>query len=564
MRGVRSLFVMASAKDETASVGEWLAGAGTLVALAVLACAAPGVASAATLDVPADFTTIQAAVDAADPGDTVAVGAGGGPYLESVNVDTEGISIVGAQGRPVIDGFDPGDSPATLKVGADNVEVRHVAIHNEDAYDCDADRCSVRDVKFRGLMNADCVEVDGDDALVKDNRMEACGNNAVDVNGADARVLGNRANGIDADCISVNGPGATVKGNLTVRCEDDEGIDLDNADGALVEGNVVRHTDNGGIDVTGDEVRVQGNEATLSDSNCFELDGEDGVFTGNVGKDCDTGARFAGDGWVVRENEITHVHDNPCLRLTGDGGVISRNIVDACYRGIEIQGEGSITRNHIADVHTDDGISAFCSDDFDDPDPPDPAACDDVLVADNVVDGAGDDDAGISVSIEEATGKAVIRGNTVSDTFDDGIEAFMSDGLVEGNVVSRAGAEEEEGIDVTGSGNVIQDNASNRNGGHGIRVGGGSSVGNVIRNNTVRANNQDGINADGTGDVVSGNVAIGNIGDGIQLDGTAVDVTGNRASGNRIDCASDGSVDVNQGNDCADGSDFLVTSSGLG
>ena len=552
-------------------VGRRLAGGVAFGAIALACAFAPGLASAATLDVPADFDSIQEAVDAADPGDTVAVRARSAAYLESVEVTTADIAIVGVKGRPVVDGFDLDDTPATIQVEASDVEVRNLTVINEDGYDCDADGCTVRDVTFRGFFSGDCVEVDGDDALVADSRFAACGNEGIDVEGADARILRNSADGIDADCIAVDGPRPRIKGNRSVRCEDDQGIEVDNGDDAVVQGNVVRKTDSGGIFVEGDDVLIRDNDAQLMDSDCYELTGDGGVLTGNVGIDCEAAIDVRGDEWTIRENRVGDTNDSPCIRVLGGQEVISENRVDDCYKGIELRGEGNdeaggegtVTRNRIGDVHTDDGIGIFCEDDPDNVGPPDATACDEVLIEDNLVDGTGDDDAGISVSIEDGTGTAVIRGNTVRDAFDDGIEAFMDNGLVDGNTVTRAGAEEEEGIDVSGTGNVIQNNVSTRNGGDGISVRGDESFGNVIRNNTVRGNHQDGIRTEGDGDLVSGNVAVGNNGDGIEVDGVLVDVLDNAAARNRVDCAADGSVDENEDNDCADGSDFLVFSSGL-
>ncbi|MEW9502566.1 right-handed parallel beta-helix repeat-containing protein [Jeotgalibacillus marinus] len=58
-----------------------------------------------TLVVPDEFPTIQDAVDAAVPGDTILVKASGGPYEESVLITTEDINLIGiGKEKPVIDG----------------------------------------------------------------------------------------------------------------------------------------------------------------------------------------------------------------------------------------------------------------------------------------------------------------------------------------------------------------------------------------------------------------------------------------------------------------------------
>ena len=41
-------------------------------------------ASAATINVPGDYTTIQAAINAANNGDDIVVAAAGGPYIENI------------------------------------------------------------------------------------------------------------------------------------------------------------------------------------------------------------------------------------------------------------------------------------------------------------------------------------------------------------------------------------------------------------------------------------------------------------------------------------------------
>ncbi len=539
---------------------------GALAGLVVIACAVPGTASAATLSVPADFDTIQDAVDAADPGDTVEVKARKASYLESVEIETEDLAVVGIKGRPVVDGFSPSSSPATVQVEADGVEVRNLTIINEEAYRCDANGCVVRDVVFRGIVSGDCVEIVGDDALVADTRMEACGNRGIDIEGADAQVLRNTANGIDADCIFVRGARPKIKGNTSIRCEDDQGVEVNDGDGAVVVGNKVLATDSGGFTIAGDDVVLRKNEAQLTDSHCYDLTGDDGVAKNNLAFDCDSGLRANGPGWTIRNNEISFIHDSACIRANDEGALVSGNHIQHCYKGIELQAEGEITGNRIEDVHTDDGIGLFCHDEVDDPNPPDTTACDEIRVTGNVVHRAGDDDSGIAVNIEEGTGTgAVISGNDVRDTFDDGIEAFIDDGFIEGNTVTRAGAEEEEGIEVFGTGNVIQNNVSTRNGGDGIAVRSDNdgSFGNVIAGNVVKKNNQDGIRTEGDADLVSENRATNNNGDGIEIDGNSVDVIDNFAARNRVDCATDGSVNANEGNSCADGSDFAVTSSGI-
>ena len=113
------------------------------LALAMLACAASALpASAKTLKVPQQFSTIQAAVNAARPGDTVQVSAkpGGGVYNESVSIQTPNIVLQG-KNAPVIDGtglgselYGPGSyvGPNGINVDAGHVALRGLTVQNFD------------------------------------------------------------------------------------------------------------------------------------------------------------------------------------------------------------------------------------------------------------------------------------------------------------------------------------------------------------------------------------------------------------------------------------------------
>jgi hypothetical protein len=87
---------------------------------------APG-ASGTTLEVPGDHPTIQAAVDAAEPGDLILVGPG--TYAEEVSVETEHLVIRGTDRNTVIidGGFERENG---IKVLADGVAVENLTVRN--------------------------------------------------------------------------------------------------------------------------------------------------------------------------------------------------------------------------------------------------------------------------------------------------------------------------------------------------------------------------------------------------------------------------------------------------
>jgi hypothetical protein len=85
-------------------------------------------AAGKTLQVPEDFDTIQAAVDAAAPGDLVLVGKG--TYAEAVNVETDDLTIRGVDRNEVIlDGGFQMDNGIRV-VGADGVAIENMTARN--------------------------------------------------------------------------------------------------------------------------------------------------------------------------------------------------------------------------------------------------------------------------------------------------------------------------------------------------------------------------------------------------------------------------------------------------
>ncbi len=146
----------------------------SLVCVVALLCATT--AAADVLEVPSDFATIQAAVDAAAPGDTVRVGPG--VWRENVVVSVPGLVLRGT--RSVIDGS--GEGPCVQVVGegpvppspVHDVELRGLRLVNgTNAVRATGDRLVVRDVVMEGSSGA-AVLVGGDNARLSGNRITAC------------------------------------------------------------------------------------------------------------------------------------------------------------------------------------------------------------------------------------------------------------------------------------------------------------------------------------------------------------------------------------------------------
>jgi len=84
---------------------------------------------------PDNYTTIQAAVDAASDGDTVFVYDDMSPYQENVMVDVA-IHLVGEERETTV--IDGNGSSATIQVLADRVTIEQVTVHNDEEFPHDA------------------------------------------------------------------------------------------------------------------------------------------------------------------------------------------------------------------------------------------------------------------------------------------------------------------------------------------------------------------------------------------------------------------------------------------
>jgi hypothetical protein len=525
---------------------------------AIGAIAAPAVASAATIEVPADFTTIQQAVDAAAPGDTVAVNPRQNPYRQNVEVTVSDLTITGVNGRPVVNAFNPMNSitPA-FDITANGVSISGFEIHHGGGIECVADNCTFTDLVFRGRNSSDCIGIIGRQGRVTDSDFEGCDSHAVEVNGNRARIEGNSAQLTDSDCYFVDGKRLRFSDNTAVRCEDGEGLEAFTSN-SLIEESLVRQTDNAGFRVEGEDNEVTGNSVFDNDSDCYNVaDGKGLLFQDNSGEDCE-GAELNGNRIRAIGNEFAHVGDGPCLDVNGDRGVLSRNVVGPCWKGIEVSGENpTVTVNTVTRVHTDDGINVSCSDTGG----PATVACEEGLVANNVVEQSGDDDEGISVFDDSTDGGFEISDNVSNQGLGDGFQLQVDNALITRNVAMENGSEEEPGFDLIGDGNLIEDNVAIRNGGEGFTLAGDD---NEMNRNLAEANGIDGIRVGGLDNVLFGNQAFLNLAEGIQNDGADARIRNSRSSDNEgIDCANDGMILVNSGNECGDGSDFTEPSSGL-
>ena len=544
------------------------------VRLVIVACIASvstfafaGAASAGTLEVPSEYNTIQDAVDAADPGDVVLIRARPHPYKARVTVSTERLTIKGDPSPngdlPVIDALTPnGDlSDPAFAVTANKFTASKLTITNGSGIDCDADECTVRDSRFRGKNQSDCVDIVGEKAVVRGTEFKGCDSHAVRLDGNRATIVGNKAKLSDSSCFDVEGRKLYFSGNKSVICEDGDGLELTDGRDSVIRNSITRGADNDGFELDGKSMLVENNRTRDMDDECMDIDGDQSVIRGNDSSSCAQGIELDGNGLRVIGNLIEFTGESDaCLEVDGKRPLVKDNVAYSCkYKGMDVSGRNPVVvGNEIRRISEDDGLQVYCQGAAAD-------SCREGLVAGNVIRRTGDDDQSLYISIEQGLRGFAVRNNSVNNGYQEGIQAFIDGGVIAGNRVSNVGAEEESAIDIVGDGNEIRGNAARENGGEGFEIGGSE---NVIIGNIATLNGIDGIRIDDCGrnscdppdiddNVLRFNFAKLNRAEGIENEAVDTVIKGSVSFDNaKVDCANEGSIADKSDNFCGDGSNF--------
>lgn len=363
----------------------------SLLGASLVAALVVGVdATAATLKVPQQHASIQAAVDAAGPGDTVLIKAG--VYVENVVISNGQVGLVlKGSGKVVIDARPQGSTgtgPA-IGIGEASVTVQNVVVRHARA----------------GLVGAGVVVL-ANGVTLKNVAAYACDDAGILVAGHDVRIDGCRVIACKNGGIRVTGDRATITGSLVRQC------------------------DSAGISVTGSDGFVRKNRVqTIEDDSGIEVHGNGARILQNVVRDTDADAILVTDcgGFEIVGNRVRSAGDSEGIKLAGSGeGYIASNTCEDCFQsGIELASDCGLVivrKNKVlrCGSESEHGIEIDASD---------------VVVEDNVVTEAESD----GLHVEGAL--VTVRGNKISGCFQDGIEIDGSGCVVDANVVKNCHGE---------------------------------------------------------------------------------------------------------------------------
>lgn len=281
----------------------------------------------AVIRVTTDYPTIQAAVDAALPGDEILVADG--VYHEQVTVSSNFLRITGGE-KTVLDGAWTLDTAFTLN-DTSGVEIRSFLIKD---YKTDG-----VDILGNGMANA-----------VTQTRLINIGDSAVrqDAAATDSRIAGCSVSGAETGVLDA-GSRLCVEGCRILYCRTgiscaDSSVDAE-ISGSAVNGNAT------GISTGGVRTRISRNEICENRSNGISVSGSDCLIEGNDvhGTVSYAAIDWMGEGGTVRGNRVCFNGSyGISAGSTGIGSILGNEVCDNADIGILLTQPGNVVADNRA------------------------------------------------------------------------------------------------------------------------------------------------------------------------------------------------------------------------
>src|SRR5919109_876299 len=205
-----------------------------------------------TLYVPQQYSTIQEAVDAANPGDTIIVSASGSPYAGNITVE-KSLRIIGASAASTIVNASY-VGPGFLINDTSDVEISGFTITKSSTYN-GVEIDSTSNVVVSGNIIISTIGAPGNGTFIADSNLVTVRNNTIFGNIYGVSVQGGFGNVVQSNTVTLNSAAGVYLGNTTgtrvvdnIMTRSQSGLDLwAGADGNLVFRNRVANNTIAGV-----------------------------------------------------------------------------------------------------------------------------------------------------------------------------------------------------------------------------------------------------------------------------------------------------------------------------
>lgn len=529
------------------------------------------------------YTTIQAAVNASVPGDTIVVHPG--VYYENVyingnapdnkfNISIQGGRVVFSFGRVTVQATTPEQAVVDARpvfdtctgpgfyidlannISIKNLTVRHACdggappeegdnIHSTGSY-------TFIDKVYSLNCEQDGVDIDspGSHATIQNSVFFGNGGDGVDVRGY-SLVQSNSSWNNYYDGVYVSGPNSTVTRN-NIKNSGGDGIDLSgNTDGSKVTYNNIQSSEENGIETEySSNIDISNNTIKSAYYNGIYVYGEEFDVANNITIKNNTISGVGSHG-VLLENYVSNsLIDRNNISATHDEGihvdtrpdsfvaanVVSNNFVENVHEaeGINVSDRRpTLTTNTVQNVFEDECFRVSCGE----------GDCIGTgQITNNKAFYCGEDDDGFNLDVWYL----LISGNLAEHIHDDGFDIDGNNNTIQNNTARWCGTNSDSGFDIDGDGNIINGNLAEFNSRRGFEISGN----NTVTRNTARKNYQTGMllgYADGGVVNVTYNTITDNHGEGLANfapngGGSTVNISNNTVLRNRTDICNEGTI----------------------
>ncbi len=267
-------------------------------------------------------------------------------------VDADNLSPNNVNNVKVINCEFIGSHPeGAIDIRGDDAYVEKNTLLNTDGIEIKGNRATVKSNTVRVTTDRECIDGEGDDALITKNHLGPNDDDGIEWDGNNAEITYNKINGCEDAGINYAGENANIShNNITDINDDDAGIFAE-GNNLKITNNYISNTSNEGIDCIGDSNTISKNTVKLAGNDSdsepgIEIEGNDNIITYNI-------TRLNSFAGIVNESgsdneyigNISKNNGTSGIRIEdGDGNIVDKN------RTLHNHGEG--INNDVTAINT--------------------------------------------------------------------------------------------------------------------------------------------------------------------------------------------------------------------